>query len=192
MHKQAAVASAMTNPGKVLDQDKRVRANRNVPTTNELSKPIEMRPEALKVLQAVAMSFLESSFNRKRIHRVIQLWPESSEFSDIPIPTAPFGTITAFFESLLADIRMQRAKIKEVDNIRFLFLSRFFLEYFLNLYTYERSQGIDPTSEDAHDFDLVAQMTEPASIAFVCLRMTSALEEKVSKYSRQMARRNFS
>lgn len=65
MHKQAAVASAMTNPGKVIDQDKRIRANRNVPTTNELSRPVDLRPEALTVLQAVAMSFLESSFNRK-------------------------------------------------------------------------------------------------------------------------------
>lgn len=64
MHKQAAVAAAMTNPGKVIDQDKRIRANRNVPTTNELSRPVDLRPEALKVLQAVAMSFLESSFNR--------------------------------------------------------------------------------------------------------------------------------
>lgn len=74
---------------------------------------------------------------------------------------------------------MQRSNIKEADNTRFLFLSRFFLEYFLNLYSYEKSQGIDPTSEDAHDFDLIAQMTEPASIAFVCLRMKMALEEKV-------------
>lgn len=65
MHKQASVASAITNPGKVIDQNKRIRANRNVPTTNELSRPIELRPEALQVLQAVAMSFLESSFNRK-------------------------------------------------------------------------------------------------------------------------------
>lgn len=65
MHKQAAVASAMTNPGKVIDQDKRIKANKNVPTTNELSRPVNLRPEALQVLQAVAMSFLESSFNRE-------------------------------------------------------------------------------------------------------------------------------
>lgn len=75
---------------------------------------------------------------------------------------------------------MQRANIKEVDNTRFLFLSRFFMEYFLNLYSYEKSQGIDSSAEDAHDFELIAQMTEPASIAFVCLRMNLALEEKVS------------
>jgi replication fork protection complex subunit Tof1/Swi1 len=65
MHKQSSVAQAISNPGKVIDQDKKIRANRNVPTTNELSRPVDLRPEALKVLQAVAMSFLESSFNRE-------------------------------------------------------------------------------------------------------------------------------
>lgn len=89
--------------------------------------------------------------------------------------------LSAFLTSLLADIRMQRAKIKEADNTRLLFLSRFFLEYFLNLYAYERSQEMDPQSEDAHDFDLIASMTEPASIAYVAMRMQGALAEKVSR-----------
>ena len=83
---------------------------------------------------------------------------------------------------------MQRAKIKEVDNTRFLFLSRFFLEYFLHLYAYERSQDMNHTSEEAHDFDLIAEMTEPASIAFVCVRMTKALEEKVGPAKSSAAR----
>lgn len=74
---------------------------------------------------------------------------------------------------------MQRPKIKEMDNTRFLFLSRFFLEYFLELYEYEKSQGLNPADEDSHDFDLIAEMTEPVSIAFVALRMKTALEEKV-------------
>lgn len=173
MHKQAAVASAMTNPGKVIDQDKRIKANRNVPTTNELSKPVDLRPEALTVLQAVAMSFLESSFNRKP-------WSPVSRNKVYQANILPFLNLSlAFLSSLLSDIRMQRAKIKEVDNTRFLFLSRFFLEYFLHLYAYERSQDIDPTAEEAHDFDLIAEMTEPASIALVCIRMTNALKEQV-------------
>ncbi len=39
----------------------------------------------------------------------------------------------AFFSSVLKDIRMSRSKVRETDNLRALFLSRFFMEYFLLL-----------------------------------------------------------
>ena len=74
---------------------------------------------------------------------------------------------------------MERQKVREIDNIRFLFLVRFFLEYFLGLYAYERTKGVDPGSEDAHDFDLIAEMTDPGSIAYVGMRMKLSLDEKV-------------
>lgn len=73
---------------------------------------------------------------------------------------------------------MERLKVKESDTIRFLFLSRFFLEFFLLVYNDEKRQGIDPQSEEGHDFDLIAEMTEPQSIGFVTARMKGALEEK--------------
>lgn len=73
---------------------------------------------------------------------------------------------------------MERLKVKESDTIRFLFLSRFFLEFFLLVYNDEKRQGIDPQSEEGHDFDLIAEMTEPQSIGFVTARMKAALEEK--------------
>lgn len=40
-------------------------------------------------------------------------------------------------------------------------------------------KGIVPSSDAGHDFDLIAEMTEPASIGFVAGRMKQALEEKV-------------
>lgn len=73
---------------------------------------------------------------------------------------------------------MERLKVKESDIIRFLFLSRFFLEFFLLLYAEEKRHGLDPQSEEGHDFDLVAEMTEPQSIGFVMQRMKTALEDK--------------
>ena len=76
---------------------------------------------------------------------------------------------------------MERAKVKEVDNIRFLFTVRLFLEYFLGLREYEISKGIDPKSEDSHDFDLIAEFTETSSIVYVCLRMKMTLDEKVRR-----------
>lgn len=75
---------------------------------------------------------------------------------------------------------MERLKVKESDTVRFLYLSRFFLEFFLLVYNDERARGVDPQSDEGHDFDLVAEMTETHSIAFVVDRMKKALEDKVS------------
>lgn len=76
---------------------------------------------------------------------------------------------------------MERLKVKESDTIRFLFLSRFFLEFFLLLYEDEKRRGIDPEKdENGHGFDLIAEMTEPQCIGFVTQRMKIGLDEKVS------------
>lgn len=74
---------------------------------------------------------------------------------------------------------MERLKVKASDTVRFLFLARFFLEFFLLVYRDEQARGVDPQSDEGHDFDLIAEMTEPQSIAFVTSRMKFALEEKV-------------
>lgn len=74
---------------------------------------------------------------------------------------------------------MERLKVKESDTVRFLFLSRFFLEFFLLVNADERARDVDPRSEDAHDFDLIAEMTETQAIGFVIDRMRKGFEEKV-------------
>lgn len=74
---------------------------------------------------------------------------------------------------------MERAKVREVDNVRYLFLVRFFLEYFIALREYEVAQSIDPASEDGHDFDLIAEISEASTIGYVALRMKLCLEEEV-------------
>ncbi|GAA5968611.1 hypothetical protein JCM21900_002207 [Sporobolomyces salmonicolor] len=83
-----------------------------------------------------------------------------------------------FFASTLRDIRMERLKVRESDTIRFLFLARFFLEFFLMVYHEEETRGISHLSEEGHDFGLIAEMTEPQAIGFVTQRMKVALEEK--------------
>ena len=73
---------------------------------------------------------------------------------------------------------MERLKVKESDTIRYLFLARFFLEFFLLVYQVERKRGVDPASEDGHDFDVVAELVEPTAIAFVTSKIKAALDEK--------------
>ena len=74
---------------------------------------------------------------------------------------------------------MERAKVQATDTLRFLFLTRFFLEFFLLLRVDEEKRGVlIVNGEMVHDFDLVAVMTEPSSIAFVTAVMKSTLDLK--------------
>lgn len=64
MHKQAAVAVAAVNPGKIMDEGRKSRASRNKRANNDLAPAAaEMTTQAIKSLQLVAQSFLESAFN---------------------------------------------------------------------------------------------------------------------------------
>jgi len=47
---------------------------------------------------------------------------------------------TDYFHGILRDIRMGRSKIRETDNLRVLFLCRFFMEYFLALRQEQKEQ----------------------------------------------------
>ena len=185
MHKQAAVAVAASNPGKLIDDSKQ-KGKRKQRETNDLAPPSHLRPEAIRVLQAVSMSFLESAFNREclRGHPSLSTTGTREGLDSLTIRVSPFlrSLGAAFFASVLRDIRMERAKVREVDNIRFLFLVRLFLEYFLALREYELSQGVDMTTEEGHDFDLIAEATDPASIVYVCLRMKAAQEDQVRSH----------
>lgn len=77
---------------------------------------------------------------------------------------------------------MERLKVRESDTLRFLYLSSFFLEFFLLLYRDDERRGISHLDEEnGHDFGLVAELTEPHAIGFVTMRMKNALEEKVRR-----------
>ena len=79
---------------------------------------------------------------------------------------------------------MERTKVQATDTLRFLFLARFFLEFFLLLRADEEKRGVLVVNgEIAHDFDLVAVMTEPSSIAFVTAVMKSTLDLKAPDWT---------
>ncbi|KAG6820075.1 hypothetical protein H0H93_005603 [Arthromyces matolae] len=79
-----------------------------------------------------------------------------------------------FLSALLKDIRSERAKITEKDNLRLLFVTKWFLEFFLS----KRAQ--DATR---WKFGLIAEVTERTWIIWVLKRMREAVEEKPKQWT---------
>lgn len=100
----------------------------------------------------------------------------------------------AFLANLLKDIRAERAKITEKDNLRLLFITKWFLQFFLSLRV-RASSVIAPVAgskphpaeekkkaqEDLQrwNFGLISEVVERVWIVWVLKRMREAMEEKV-------------
>jgi replication fork protection complex subunit Tof1/Swi1 len=82
----------------------------------------------------------------------------------------------AFLSALLKDIRSERPKITDKDNLRLLFVTKWFLEFFLAMRSKEQKSNV---GEDKWNFGLVAEVTERSWIIWVLKRMREAVEEKV-------------
>ena len=83
------------------------------------------------------------------------------------------NTSPALLSSLLKDIKAERPKITEKDNLRLLYVTKWFLEFFLC----ERERQADDAK---WKFGLIAEVTDRAWIVWVLRRMREAQEEKVS------------
>ena len=78
---------------------------------------------------------------------------------------------SAFLSSLLKDIKAERPKIAEKDNLRLLFITKWFLEFFLCLRATDKTR--------TWSFGLIAEVTERNWIVWVLRRMREAVNEKV-------------
>jgi replication fork protection complex subunit Tof1/Swi1 len=82
---------------------------------------------------------------------------------------------------------MERSKIRETDNLRTFYLSRFFIEYLLLLRHKESRENNGKSkenrlSDEVHDelaLGLVAEMAEMESVRWVFTRMRSTMDDKV-------------
>jgi len=86
----------------------------------------------------------------------------------------------AFLSGLLKDIKSERPKITEKDNLRLLFVTKWFLEFFLT----SRTRSLSNTNSDGAEgtswgFGLIAEVIERGWIVWVLKRMREAVEEKV-------------
>ncbi|KAF5372553.1 hypothetical protein D9758_005156 [Tetrapyrgos nigripes] len=111
------------------------------------------------------------------------------------------GCFNSFLATLLKDIRSERVKVTEKDNVRLLFLTKWFLDFFLSLRANSaKSAGKDgnnsnsktslsSTSSDTPkwSFGLVAEVVEREWIIWVLKRMREANDEKPKAWTELQA-----
>ncbi|KAF8064919.1 timeless protein-domain-containing protein [Lyophyllum atratum] len=85
-----------------------------------------------------------------------------------------------FLSALLKDIRSERAKITEKDNLRLLFVTKWFLEFFLSMRAKEKANN---TGRERWSFGVIAEVTERTWIVWVLKRMREAVEEKPKQWT---------
>lgn len=161
LHRQKAIT---TETGEMFDVEKKCRTKKGK-TVDALAREDTLSLDSRKILQGLARNFVKSCFSR-RFQFIIRCKPARSAQL----------ALLAFLSSLLKDIKSERPKITEKDNLRLLFITKWFLEFFLQARAKEKVLK----KENNWDFGFVAEVTDRAWIAWVLKRMREALDAKVS------------
>jgi replication fork protection complex subunit Tof1/Swi1 len=160
LHRQKALTA---ETGEMFDMEKKRRTKKGK-TIDALAREDTLSLDSRRVLQDLANNFVRSCFSRafpSLIHRE-------------PVWLTQF-VLAAFLSSLLKDIKSERPKITEKDNLRLLFITKWFLEFFLQAHAKEKALK----KENRWDFRFVAEVTDRAWITWVLKRMREALDAKV-------------
>ena len=127
-----------------------------VKKVDELGRDENLSLDAKLVLQNTAKTFLETSFNCA--------FTPSLTFMILTV-------IAAFLASVLKDIKAERPKITEKDHLRLLYLTKWFLEFYLTHRASDKGRS--------WDFSMIAEVTERSWIIWVLKRMREAMDSKV-------------
>jgi len=163
LHRQQAIHA---ESGAILDMNKRQR-NRKVNKLDDLAIQDNLSMEAKVILQSFAGEFVGSCYNRTSIFNLFQCFC---------LPSLSISYL-AFLAALLKDIRSERPKITEKDNLRLLYMTKWFLEFFLTMHSNEQRSK---DGGNKWNFGLVAEVTERSWIIWVLKRTRGAVEEKVT------------
>ncbi|KAF8513196.1 timeless protein-domain-containing protein [Gautieria morchelliformis] len=89
----------------------------------------------------------------------------------------------SFLGSLLKDIKSERPKITEKDNLRLLFVTKWFLEFFMAALAKDSGVG----TGWGWGFELVAEVVDRGWIVWILRRMRGAIEEKPKQWTELQA-----
>lgn len=162
-HKQQALNK---DAGSILDMKKKSKAKRTN-KVDELGLEDNLTQDAKNALRGFARTFIETCFNGKCPH-----------FHSLTLKT---DKPLAFLASLLKDIKSERPKITEKDHLRLLFVTKWFLEFFLTVRAKQKEELQKKHDSSIWGFDLVGEVIERGWIIWILKRMREAVEEKVCR-----------
>lgn len=153
----------------------KIKPARKIKRQDELASFEELSVQAIAALQGLAIEFMDSCFEGEVCWMFL-----IEHFLISPCKS------TEFFSSLLKDIKAERAKITESDNIRLLAVVKWFLEFFLASRAKELAElkGADGKGEYEYEdlrwrFEMVGEVIERSWIGWVLRRMRMAMDDKV-------------
>ncbi|THH04072.1 hypothetical protein EW145_g5791 [Phellinidium pouzarii] len=179
--------SVSLNPTKMRPNDGDAEAS---DVNNAPSQTIVLHRQQALSKEAGCVLDMKKRKQFKKINRVDELGLE--DYIDAVAKNTLRGLARTFIEvcfntflaSLLKDIKSERPKIMEKDHLRLLFITKWFLEFFLCVRTsqIEDSQKKDTQkaslNAETWDFSLVAEVIERSWIIWILKRMREAVEDK--------------
>lgn len=95
------------------------------------------------------------------------------------------NSCVAFLASLLKDIRSERPKVTEKDNLRLLFVAKWFIDFFLCARAWDSQSRV--SKEDELEFALVVEVIQRSWAGWVIRRMREAWEDKPRQWTELQA-----
>jgi len=145
--------------------------------------------EARENLGKVAKVFVESCFNRQCLNCLRNVGGSS----DLSI---------AFLSSIIKDIRAERSKVTEKDNLRLLFVTKFFIQFFLAMRERDIGVNTEKAPGDANgaanevdgkgktdenkmtlSYSLVLEVVQRGWAGWILRRMREAMEMKPKQWT---------
>ncbi|CAE6484806.1 unnamed protein product [Rhizoctonia solani] len=184
----------------LLDQEKRQKqiANRGAPTRHsrfgttvaiKTNKELYVlhRQEAITADPSEMIDMVKKK-RAKKIVRVNEVGVFNSLSSEALAALAMFAgkfiesCFNTFMSCVLKDIKLERPKYTEKDNLRLLFLTKWFLEFFLlvreNQEKERKQRALFAGAMDVWPFGYVSEVVEHGWAPWVLRRMRAAVEEK--------------
>ncbi|KAG6810302.1 hypothetical protein H0H92_012503 [Tricholoma furcatifolium] len=178
-----------------------VQLNTNNPTPTADQRTFVLhRQSAISTESASVMDITKRQVAVRKGNRVDQLTREENLSLEARLVLRRFASefvraaFNPFLASVLKDIRSERAKITEKDNVRLLWVTKWFLEFFLAMRTSLPSTAQDKGKGKEKEasgggivggwvFGLVAEVFERSWIGWVLRRMRNAVEDKPKQWT---------
>ncbi|OAX37898.1 timeless-domain-containing protein [Rhizopogon vinicolor AM-OR11-026] len=152
------------------------------------SRPLVLHRQAAITQESGSILDIAKRSKARKSNKVDELTREDNLSVEAKIVLQGFAgelvdsTFNPFLRSLLKDIKSERPKIKEKDHLRLLYVTKWFLEFFLISRSKEKA-----VEQRKWNLGLVAEVTDRGWIIWVLKRMRQAMDEKPKMWNELQA-----